>query len=125
MAAQMLEYKLNVLESLNYTSEVDTDEMITINLVGINKSIQVDKKKLSEAITILDNSVEEKQAVLKKDDFVSIPTEGITEEEYLEKAIELIGKLNKTPRKTLDKDTFIKVFKYTGEFGRMRSKGIK
>eukprot|EP00351_Strombidinopsis_sp_SopsisLIS2011_P005144 CAMPEP_0116879296 /NCGR_PEP_ID=MMETSP0463-20121206/11093_1 /TAXON_ID=181622 /ORGANISM="Strombidinopsis sp, Strain SopsisLIS2011" /LENGTH=369 /DNA_ID=CAMNT_0004528469 /DNA_START=287 /DNA_END=1396 /DNA_ORIENTATION=- len=125
MAAQMLEYKLNVLESLNYTSEADTDDMITINLVGINKSIQVDKKKLSEAITILDKPVEERQATVKKDDFVPIPTEGITEEEYLEKAIELIGELKKTPRKTLDKDTFIKVFKYTGEFGRMRSKGIK
>jgi len=91
MAAQMLEYKLNVLESLNYTSEADTDDMITINLVGIGKSIQVDKKKLSEAITILDNTVEEKQATIKKDDFVPIPTEGLTEEEYLEKAIELIG----------------------------------
>lgn len=121
----MLEYKLNILESLNYTAEGDTDDNITINLVGSGKAIQVDKKKLQDAITIVDTQVAEKQASIKKDDFVPIPTENITEEEYLEKAMELIGELKKTPRKTLEKDCFIKVFKYTGEFGRMRSKGIK
>ena len=125
MAAQMLEYKLNVLEALNYTAEGDSDDQITINLVGSGKSIQIDKKKLHEAITIQDKAVEEKQATVKKDDFVPIPTEGITEEEYLEKAIELIGELKKTPKKLIEKDCFIKIFKYTGEFGRMRSKGIK
>jgi len=54
MAAQMLEYKLNILESLNYTAEGDTDDNITINLVGSGKAIQVDKAKLQEAITIID-----------------------------------------------------------------------
>ena len=49
----------------------------------------------------------------------------ITEEEFLEKAIEHIGEVKKNENKTLTKDTFIRVFKYTGDFAKLRSKGIK
>jgi hypothetical protein len=49
----------------------------------------------------------------------------ITEEEFLEKAIESIGEVKKNDNKTLTKDTFIRIFKYTGDFAKLRSKGIK
>ena len=43
----------------------------------------------------------------------------------MDKACEIIGPLKKTKTKTLQKDSFIKVFKYCGEFAKMRSKEIK
>jgi len=49
----------------------------------------------------------------------------MTEEQFLDKAAELIGPLNKTKNKTLAKDSFIKVFKFTGEFAKLKSKDIK
>jgi hypothetical protein len=33
--------------------------------------------------------------------------------------------LNKTARKTLEKDSFIKVFKYTGEFAKLKCADLK
>ena len=33
--------------------------------------------------------------------------------------------MKKTKHKTLDKDCFIKVFKYTGDFAKLRSKELK
>ena len=54
-----------------------------------------------------------------------IATEGISEEEFLEKAIAAIGPVKKTNRKTLDKDSFIKVFKYTGDFAKLKNKEMK
>jgi hypothetical protein len=51
--------------------------------------------------------------------------EGISEEEFLEKAIEAIGPVVKTSRKTLEKDSFIKIFKYTGDFAKLKNKEIK
>ena len=47
------------------------------------------------------------------------------EEEFLEKAIEAIGPLKKTPRKTLEKESFIRVFKYMGDFNKMKTKELK
>ena len=83
--------------------------------------------KLREAITFLDNSVEERQAsaedhMTKIDD---IDISNITEEDFLKQAIEKIGAVKKNDNKTLHKDTFIKIFKYTGDFAKLRSKGIK
>ena len=43
----------------------------------------------------------------------------------MKKAIEKIGKLERTKAKTLEKDTFIKVFKYTGDYAKFKSKEIK
>mgnify|MGYP001447178484 CR=1 FL=1 len=44
---------------------------------------------------------------------------------FLEKCIEHIGEVKKNDNKTLHKDTFIRIFKYTGDFAKLRSKGIK
>lgn len=41
------------------------------------------------------------------------------------KAIERIGTIVKTPNKTLSKDSFIRIFKYTGDFAKLRSKEVK
>jgi protein involved in temperature-dependent protein secretion len=49
----------------------------------------------------------------------------ITDEEYLSKAVELIGDLKKNPNKTLQKDSFIKIFKYAGDFAKLKNKLIK
>ena len=49
----------------------------------------------------------------------------ISEEDFLAQAIEKIGDVKKNENKTLHKDTFIKIFKYTGDFAKLRSKGIK
>ena len=123
----MLENKLQVLKSLNTTVEGDSDERLTFNVQGTKKAIQIDMVKLREAITFLDNSVEERQAsaedhMTKIED---IDITNITEEEFLEKAIEKIGEVKKTENKTLHKDSFIRIFKYTGDFAKLRSKGIK
>lgn len=62
MATQMLENKLAVLKSLNTTVEGDSDDRMTFNVQGTNKAVQIDLKKLREAVVFLDNQVEEKQA---------------------------------------------------------------
>ena len=83
--------------------------------------------KLREAITFLDNSVEERQA--SAEDHMTkieeIDIANMTEEEFLEAAIANIGEVKKNENKTLAKDTFIRIFKYTGDFAKLRSKGIK
>ena len=43
----------------------------------------------------------------------------------MEKAIVAIGQIKKTARKTLDKDSFIKVFKYAGDFAKLKNKEVK
>jgi hypothetical protein len=50
---------------------------------------------------------------------------GITDEAFVEKACELIGEVKKNENMTLTKDSFIKIFKYTGDFAKLRSKDIK
>jgi hypothetical protein len=62
MATQMLENKLSVLKALNTTVEGDSDDRMTFNVQGTNKAVQIDLVKLREAITFLDNPVEERQA---------------------------------------------------------------
>lgn len=49
----------------------------------------------------------------------------LPEEEFLEKAIEAIGPVKKTDKKTLAKDSFIKIFKYTGDFAKLKNKELK
>ena len=49
----------------------------------------------------------------------------ISEEDFVKKVVENIGEIKKNENKTLHKDTFIKIFKYTGDFAKLRSKGIK
>jgi len=126
LATKMIEYKLAILNSLNVSVEEDGEEQVSFNLFGSNKSIVIDKAKLREAITIQEKQVVEKQAQEeKKVEFVNIPTEGISEEEFIGRAVEAIGELKKTPKKTLDKDSFIKVFRYTGDFAKMKGRELK
>ena len=88
--------------------------------------MQIDLKKLREAITFLDQSVEERQAsaedhMTKVDD---IDTKELTEEQFLDQVATVIGEVKKNEDKTLTKDSFIKIFKYTGDFAKMRSVGF-
>jgi len=53
-----------------------------------------------------------------------IPTD-VSEEEFVVRAVEAIGELKKTPQKTLDKESFIKVFRYTGDFAKMKGRDLK
>ena len=61
MACKMLEYKLQILNSLNMSVEEDTEDQVSFNLFGSNKSITIDKVKLREAITIKEAPVKEVQ----------------------------------------------------------------
>ena len=127
MATQMLENKLSVLTALNTTVEGDSDEKLTFNVQGTNKAVQIDLVKLRDAITFLDSSVEEKQA--SAEDHMTkveeIDLTDISEADFLKKAVELTGEIKKNDNKTLTKDSFIKIFKYAGDFAKLRSKGIK
>lgn len=51
--------------------------------------------------------------------------DGISEEDFVNKAVEKIGAIKKTPQKLLDKECFIKIFKYTGDLAKMKSKELK
>jgi hypothetical protein len=127
LATRTLETKLKVLQSLNIHVENGEDtNKITLNVQGSGKALEIDLVKLREAITVLDRQVTEKQA--SPDDIKlieNIDLEGITEEEFLNKAVEKIGTVQKTPNKTLTKDCFIKIFKYTGDFAKLKSRDAK
>jgi hypothetical protein len=87
----------------------------------------IDKAKMREAITIQDTTVVERQAQPEdnKLDLPNILTDGISEEEFLEKATEAIGPIKKTNKKTLEKDSFVKIFKYTGDFAKLKNRELK
>ena len=128
IATKMLENKLAILSALNISVEGDGEDKVSFNIFGSNKSIVIDKAKMREAITIQDAPVQERQATpedaARPADLPSIPTD-LDEEGFLKAAVENIGTVTKTPQKTLDKDTFIKVFKYTGEFAKFKNKELK
>jgi len=127
MATSMLENKLSVLKALNTTVEGDSDEKMTLNIQGTNKAMVIDLVKLKECITFLDNSVEEKNA--SAEDYMTkidnIDSTGLSEEDYINKVALAIGEIKKNDNKTLTKDTFIRIFKYTGDFAKMRSQALK
>ena len=127
IATKMLEQKLAVLTALNVSVDGDGEEKASFNIFGTNKSIVIDKKKLREAITIQETPVQERMATAEdnKLDLPVISTTGLSENEFLDKAVEAIGPLKKTARKTLEKDSFIKVFKYTGDFAKMKNRDMK
>jgi len=56
---------------------------------------------------------------------VDIDLANISDEQFVEKAIENIGEIQKNDKKLLVKDTFIKIFKYAGDYAKLRSKEIK
>jgi len=127
IATKMLEHKLAVLTALNVSVDGDGDEKASFNIFGTEKSIIIDKAKLREAITIQDKPVLEKMANAeenKQPELTQISTD-LPEAEFLEKAIEAIGPLKKTSRKTLEKDSFIKVFKYMGDYNKMKTRDLK
>ena len=89
MATQMLENKLSVLKSLNTTVEGDDDNRLTFNVQGTKKAVVIDLAKLREAITFLDNSVEERQASAEDHmtKVVEIDLTNITEDDFINQAI--------------------------------------
>ena len=95
-AQKMLENKLQILNALNVSVEEDGEDRVSFNLYGTNKSVVIDKQKLKEAITIQDKTVVEKQASEEKKPELPIIPVGVSEEEFVERAVEAIGKLNKT-----------------------------
>lgn len=123
----MLENKLAILTSLNVSVDGDGEDKASFNIFGTDKSIVIDKKKLREAITIQDKPVVEKMASQEEAKQPELPQISIElpEDQFLDKALEAIGPLKKTPRKTLEKESFIKVFKYMGDFNKMKTRELK
>jgi len=124
IACKMLENKLAILSALNISVEGDGEDKVSFNIFGSNKSIVIDKVKMREAITIQDAPVQERQALpedSKQAELPTIDTTDLDEEGFLKAACEAIGTVTKTPQKTLDKESFIKVFKYTGEFAKFKN----
>ena len=127
LATKMLEQKLAVLQALNIETSDET-EQVTLNIRGSNKSILVDLKKLREAITVQDTQVEEKEGTMeekKKDIMENIDLAKLSEEEFLNVAIERIGEVEKTKNKTIARDSFVKIFRFTGEFAKFKCKELK
>ena len=127
LATKMLENKLQVLQALNIDVESSEDKnKITLNVHGSNKSIEIDLAKLREAITIHDKKVEEKEVVHDGKGIVeNIDIENITEEEFMKLAVEKILPVQKSANKTLTKESFIKIFKYTGDYAKIKSRDVK
>ena len=123
----MLENKLAILTSLNVSVDGDGEDKASFNIFGTDKSIVIDKKKLREAITIQDKPVVEKMASQEEAKQPELPQISIElpEDQFLDKALEAIGPLKKTPRKTLEKESFIKVFKYMGDFNKRKTRELK
>lgn len=125
----MLEQKLAIMTALNVSVEGDDDDQASFNIIGSHKSIVINKKKLREAITIQDKPVVEKVGTAADNVPTELPTimrDGISEEEFLNKAVEVIGPIKKSDdKKIMQKDSFIKVFKYMGEFAKLRNKEAK
>lgn len=81
---------------------------------------------MREAITIKEGAVKEVQVKEeKKTEMEAIKTDGLSEEQFMEKAIAAIGPLKKTAKKTLTKESFVKVFRYTGDFAKMKGRDLK
>jgi len=49
---------------------------------------------------------------------------GVSEDDYVKQSIEAIGEVKKNG-KILDKDTFVKIFKYTGDYAKFKNQEIK
>jgi len=54
-----------------------------------------------------------------------IDATGLDEEGFLKAAIDAIGSVNKVAGGVLDKESFIRVFKYTGEFAKFKNQEMK
>ena len=49
----------------------------------------------------------------------------LSDEDFLNKAVELIGTIEKNENKTFKKDSFIKIFKYSGDFAKGKQVELK
>lgn len=128
IAAKMLENKLAILSALNISVEGDGEDKVSFNVFGSGKSIVIDKAKMREAITIQDTQVEERQAQPednKQAEMPAIDASSLDEEGFLKAAVDNIGEIRKTANNTLEKDSFIKVFKYTGDFAKFKNAELK
>jgi hypothetical protein len=96
---------------------------MTLKIQGTNQSVVIDLEKFKDCMTILDETVEEKDAC--HEDYVTkideISSENVSEEEYLNKVVAAIGEVKENENGRLSKDMFIRIFKYTGDFGKMRA----
>jgi hypothetical protein len=75
----------------------------------------------------LDNSVGERAQTSGdlQTSVEEIDISDISEQDYVKKVVAAIGEVKKTQNKLLHKDTFIRIFKYTGDFAKLRSRDIK
>jgi hypothetical protein len=83
---------------------------------------------LKEAITFQDKTCDEKNA--SAEDYMTKVQDidlTLSEDEFVAKACELIGDVEKQDgnKKVLSKDCFIKIFKYTGDFAKIRCASLK
>jgi len=49
----------------------------------------------------------------------------MSDSDYLQKSAQIIGPVKKIQHNLLAKDTFIRVFKYTGDFAKLKSADLK
>jgi len=126
-AVTLLEYKLQVLNALNISVDSDSDDKISFNIVGTSKSMVIDKAKLKEAITIMDSPVVETQGASSGSLTKDLPeiSADLNDEEFLEEVKKVVGDIKKTPKKTLDKESFVKIFKYTGDYAKRKTRQVK
>lgn len=129
MTVNLLEKKMALLKSLSklVESKAEPEKEITLSINGTTKLAKIDIEKLKESITFLDKSVDERQASAE-DNLTKVedidPT-GLTEDQFMAKAIEKIGEIEKNENKTFKKDTVIRMFKYCGDFSNFRQGDMK
>jgi len=126
LAVTQLENKMKILKALS-NPLTDADNKIQFKIEGTSREVSVDMTKLKDAITYLDKEVEEKQASAEDSmtKITHVDYAKMSEEEYVAKAIELIGEVQKNENKTLKKDSLLKIFKYAGDFAQMKQGSAK
>lgn len=125
MATKVLENKLQILESLNVTVEGDSEKQLTLNIQGSDKAIQLDLEKLKDCITVEEIPIPKKEVKPLTEAALNNIDTNLKEDEFLEETVKAIGEIKKTPKKLLEKETFVRVFKYVGDFAKYRSKSHK
>lgn len=81
-----------MLTALNTTIEGDSDERMTLNIQGTGKAVQIDLNKLKEAVKIIDKHLEAiRNQAANATKLEEIDINNISEQDFLKKAVELIG----------------------------------
>lgn len=125
LATKVLENKLAVLSATN-TSTDKEDGTIVLNIEGTSKKMTINLEKLKEAITFSDGHEVQKayNAEENKVQYEPIDASNLTPEEFIAKAAEKILPVRKTG-KNLHKETFVKLFHYTGDYAKFRTTELK